>query len=181
MAKNSAEGNKARAARYRAGLAERGIRPVQLYTPEAAHALLREAAGLMTRVQDPLEPRQALRQASGANDLGQGQAQGDQDGRGEALAVAAVAAEAARAELIEAREARRQAEQRADAQAEAARAAEGGTLAALALVEAAERAQIAITDKLRASETALTQARSEVERLQQVPGLRGKMVRWLVR
>lgn len=118
MVKNSAEGNKARTARYRAGLAARGIRPVQLYAPEEAHALLRQAAGLMLREQDPLEPHQAMRQASGANDPGQ--EHGNQDGGERALAAAIAAAEAVRAELTEARNAERQAEQRAMAQAEAA-------------------------------------------------------------
>jgi len=179
MAKNSAEGNKARTARYRAGLAERGIRPVQLYAPEAAHALLRQAAGLMIREQDPLEPRQALRQASGANDPEQGH--GGQDGRGEALAAAVAAVEAVRAELAEAREAKRQAEQRADAQAKAARAAEGGTFAALARVEVAEWAQAALADKLRAAQAAVAQAEAEVGRFQKAPGLRGRVVRWLAR
>ncbi len=46
MAENSAEGNKAETARYRARLAARDIRPVQLYVPKVACALLRQRARL---------------------------------------------------------------------------------------------------------------------------------------
>ena len=70
MVKNSAKGNKERTARYRAALAARGIRPVQVIAPEGAHTLLRQAAALMTREQDPLDPRAALRQAGSANEVG---------------------------------------------------------------------------------------------------------------
>lgn len=113
MAKNSADGNKARTARYRAGLAARGIRAVQLYAPEEAHVLLRQAAGLMAREQDPLEPRQAMRQASGANDPSDasdaGKGHADQD-REKALTAAVAEVEATKAELAEARKAKCQAE-----------------------------------------------------------------------
>ena len=51
----------------------------------------------------------------------------------------------------------------------------------LVRVEVAERAQVALTDELRATAAAATQARSEAERFQQMPGLRGKVVRWLTR
>ncbi len=179
MARNSAEGNKARTARYRAGLAARGIRPVQLYAPEGAHALLRQAAGLMTREQDPLEPRQAMRQASGANEPGQGH--GDQGGGEQELAAAVATVEAVRAELAGARDAERRAEQRALAQAEAARAAEEGTIAALARVEAAERERDGIKDELQAMGVTAAEARAEVGRFRQVPGLRGRVMRWLAR
>lgn len=182
MAKNSAEGNKARTARYRAGLAARGIRPVQLYAPEAAHALLRQAAGLMSREQDPLEPRQAMRQASGANDPGQ--AHGDQDRDEQVLATAVAEVEAAKVELAEAREAERQAARRAQVQAETAQLATEGTVAALARVEAVERAQATLAKELQAAETALMQAKQakvETERFQMIPGLRGRAIRWLAR
>jgi len=179
MAKNSAEGDKARTARYRTGLAARGIRPVQLYAPEGAHALLRRAAGLMTREQDPLEPHQALRQASGANDPEEGNSD---RGEGEqVLAAAAAAVKAAKADLAEARDAERQAEQRALAQAEAAQVAVEGKVAALARMEKAEQAQAEMADELRAAEVVAAQARAEAERFQKAPGLRGRMVRWLAR
>ena len=116
MAGNSAEGNRARTARYRAGLAARGIRPVQVLAPEAAHALLKQAAELMTREQDPLDPRQALRRVGGANDAGR---IGSSDGKEQVLAAGL---EAAKAELATVREAGQQSEQRAAAQAELAAA-----------------------------------------------------------
>ena len=176
MVKNSAEGNKARAARYRAALAARGIRPVQLLAPEGAHALLRQATGLMTREQDPVEPRQALRQASGANDPREGT-----DELGELAQVHAAAVEAVKAQLAKARDAERQAEQRALAQAEAARVAEEGAVAAQARAEAAERAREDAARELRAAEAAAERARVEAERFQKAPGLRGRAIRWLAR
>ncbi len=179
MAKNSAEGNKARTARYRAGLAARGIRPVQLYALEDGHALLRQAAELMSREQDPLEPHQALRQASGANDPVQGH--GNQDGKKEKLTAAVAVVEAVRAELAEARDAERRAEQRVLAQAEAAQAAAEGAVAAAGRAERAERAQAGLADKLQAAEAVAAQAQAEAERFRDAPGLRGRVARWLVR
>ncbi len=179
MAKNSAEGNKARTARYRAGLAARGIRSVQLYAPEEAHALLRQAAGLMSREQDPLGPRQAMRQASGANNPGEGHS--DNGGREEQALATADVVKAVRAELAEARDAERQAEQRAEAQAKAARTAAEDAATATGRAETAERAQVLLADELQAAKAATVEARAEAERLKQVPGLRGRVVRWLAR
>ena len=161
MAKNSADGNKARTARYRAGLAARGIRPVQLYAPEEAHPLLRQAVRLMTCEHNPLEARRALRQASGANDA-------EEEGNGpnkERNLTAEV--EAVRADLAVAREAGRRAEQTALAQAEAAEAE-------------ARRANNAEQGR-EAAEAAAARARAEVERFQSMPGLRGRAIRWLAR
>ncbi|MDQ2803684.1 MAG: hypothetical protein M3Y41_13770 [Pseudomonadota bacterium] len=166
MVKNSIEGNRARTARYRAGLAARGIRPVQLFAPEGAHALLRRATGLMTREQDPLEPRQALRQASGANDPGE--VASPASTRVQALTAEV---EAVKMELAVARKAERQAEQRALAQAEVAKAREA---AMTARADGAERERAA-------AETAVAQARAETERFREAPGLRGRVIRWLVR
>lgn len=181
MAKNSTEGNKARAARYRAALAARGIHPVQLLAPEASHALLKQAVGLMTREQDPLEPRQALRQASGANDPGEAEPfvnAGAQD--------LAAEIEAVRGELVAAQEVERLTERRALAEAEAARVearraeiAEGEAI----LARAREAAAIVRADgaerKQEAAEAMAAQARVEADRFQKVPGLRGRVVKWL--
>ena len=52
---------------------------------------------------------------------------------------------------------------------------------AIARAEAAERAREATVGELRAAEAALAQARAEAERFRQAPGLRGRVVRWLVR
>jgi len=135
MAKNSAEGNRARTARYRAGLAARGIRPIQILAPEGAHALLRQAAELMVREQDPLDPQQALRKVGGANDAekASGPAEGEQ---------ALVAdLEAAKAKLMAAREESRQSEQRATAQAELAVAEAKRAEAAEGMAAAAQAAE----------------------------------------
>ncbi len=181
MAKNSAEGNKARAARYRAALAARGIHPVQLLAPETSHALLKQAVGLMTREQDPLEPRQALRQASGANDPGEAASFADAGAQDLAAEI-----EAVRKELAAAQEAERLTQQRALAGTEAARveakraetAEDEATLArareaaAIVRAEGAERKQ-------EAAEAIAAQARAEADRFQKVPGLRGRVVKWL--
>ena len=151
MAKNSAEGNKARTARYRAGLAARGIRPVQLLAPEAAHALLKQAAELMTREQDPLDPQQALRKVGGTND-----AEGA-SGPAEREQALAADLEVARTGLAAAREESRQSEQRATAQAESAaaeakraEAAEGTAAAAQAAEQTAQEAAGALRKELDA-------------------------------
>lgn len=70
MAKNSKAGNRERAIRRRAAFADRGIKQILLMAPEQAHPLLKQAAGLMTQSDDPMEPREVLRQAGGANDPG---------------------------------------------------------------------------------------------------------------
>lgn len=69
---------------------------------------------------------------------------------------------------------------RADTKAahEAGRRAEA---AAAAQAEMAERAREAIAGELRAAEAAAAQAQAEAERFRQAPGLRGRVVRWLVR
>ena len=102
-----------------------------------------------------------------------------------ALEAAQEDATAARAAEAEARAALAEAEQRGrvlavelDAAREAGRQAEA---AAVARAEAAERARGAITGELRAAEAAVAQAREEAERFRQAPGLRGRVVRWLVR
>lgn len=84
-------------------------------------------------------------------------------------------------------------------EAEAAKAAEATAHAALAeaerhsqeltteldaartRAEVAERAREEVASALRAAEEATAAARAEVQRFQGTPGLRGKVVRWLVR
>ncbi|WP_035231709.1 MULTISPECIES: hypothetical protein [Acidiphilium] len=68
MVKNSRDGNRERAARRRDGLATRGVEQFQIIAPPEAKPLLREAARLMTRGKDPLDPRAALRRAGGGNE-----------------------------------------------------------------------------------------------------------------
>lgn len=164
MAKNSAEGNKARTARYRAGLAARGIRPVQFFAPEAAHALLKQAAELMTREQDPLDPQQALRKVGGANDA--------EEASGPAEREQALAADlkAARAELAAAREENRQSEQRATVQAELAMAEAKRAEAAEGTAAAAQVAEQTVRDAAGA-------LRKELDAIAGKRGWRGLLLR----
>ncbi len=101
-----------------------------------------------------------------------------------ALDAAQADATAARAAEAEARAALAKAEQHGQALAAELDAAwETGRQAetvAMARAEGAERAQKAAVDELRAAEALAAQARMEAERFQKVPGLRGRMVRWLV-
>lgn len=146
MAKNSAEGNRVRTARYRAGLAARGIRPVQVLAPEAAHALLKQAAELMVREQDPLDPRQALRKVGGANDAEKA------DGPDEREQALVAGLGAARAELATVREESQRSEQRAVAQAELAAAEAKRAEAAegtAAVAQAAEQTARGVAGALR--------------------------------
>lgn len=161
MAKNSTEGNRTRTARYRAALAERGIRPVQLLAPENAHVLLRQAVGLMTQEQGPLEPRAALRQAGGANEAGDGAEEAAMRSK---LADAEDRARALLAELEAAREAGRWMKQ--------ARVA--GAAAALAVVRTElEAAQ----GREKAAQEAADAFRDELARIRGRGGWRGVLLR----
>lgn len=183
MAKNSSEGNKARTARYRAGLAVRGIRPVQLYAPEAAHALLRQAAGLMSRKQDPLEPRAALRQAGSANEVEKiSRLEADGQGLVAELDAARAAEAAARAGLAGTEErllalaAELEGVRNTDRRAEQARVAEA--TAALARAEAAERGREEAGRELAAvrAETQAAQGR-ELATQKHADALQGELER----
>ena len=156
MAKNSRGGNRERAARRRAALAERGIKQILLMAPEQAHPLLKQAAGLMTREDDPLEPRTALRQAGGANEPEPGEASPALIAELEA-AKARVAeierqAEARRLIMADAAERQRQAleveQEKAQASADeaqkAARAAQEARGRVTAALQRAEKAEIII-------------------------------------
>lgn len=177
MAKNSQKGNRERAARRRAALAARGIRPVQVLAPEAAHFLIRQAAGLMTRDGDPLEPHAALRQAGGTNERepegGLPNLVAELDAAKARIAEIESQAEALRVE-IEAGERQRQALETERDAARAAEAAEREKAQA-----GANEAQKAIK---RATE-ALQQAKradAAIHRVKTLPGIRGRLVRWLV-
>jgi chromosome segregation ATPase len=177
MVKNSQEGNRERAARRRRELAARGIRQVQLFAPESAHLLLRQAVELMTQEGAPVEPRAALRQAGGANEP-----DAAPELRAELEAIKSQmnqAAEAQRLE-IEAKERQRQA---LEAERDAARAAETAerekaqatATEAQAAAKTAQEAQERATEALgraEKAETAIRQARS-------LPGARGRLMRWL--
>jgi hypothetical protein len=175
MAKNSREGNQDRNKRYREALAVRGIRPIQVLVPESAHPLIRQAAGLMSRDDDPLEPRAALRLAGGSNEPNEVDASPE-------LRAELEAAKARIAQIEREAEAERQ---RKGLEAElnaskAAAVAERGKARAMSIdlqaaAIAAEAARGQATEALgRAAkaEAAIRQARS-------LPGLKGRLVRWL--
>jgi hypothetical protein len=66
MAKNSTQGNRERARRFRQRRAERGLKEIMVIAPPAARLLLKAASDLMTRDIDPVAPADALLIASGA-------------------------------------------------------------------------------------------------------------------
>ena len=171
MAKNSKDGNRERAARRRAALAERGIRPIQVLAPEAAHPLIRQAAILMTRDDAPLEPRAALRQAGGANEPEPGEASPGLAAELEA-AKARIAeierqAEARLAMVIDAAERRRKALEREKAQASAEEARKA--------VKAVQDAEGRTTAALRRAE----KAEATIRQAKAMPGLKGRLIRLL--
>ena len=162
-----------RAARRRAALAERGIKQVLLMAPEQAHPLLKHAATLMTRDDDPLEPRAALRRAGGANepepvggipDLG-----AELEAAKARIAEIERQAEAWLAIVIEAAERRRRA---LEAEQEKARAN------AVEAQKAAKSAQVAegrAAEALRRAE----KAEATIQQAKAMPGLKGRLVRFL--
>ena len=163
MAKNTRDGNRERAARRRAALAERGIKQVLLMAPEQAHPLLKQAATLMTRDDDPLEPRAALRRAGGANEPEPGEAS-------PGLAAELQAAKARIAEI------ERQAEARLAIVIEAAERRR------LALEKEAQKAVKAVQDAEGRAAAALQRAEKAEATIQQakaMPGLKGRLIRLL--
>ena len=174
MAKNSRDGNRERAARRRAALAERGIRPIQVLAPEQAHPLLKQAASLMTRDDDPLEPRAALRRAGGANE----------PEPGEASPGLAAELEAAKARIAEIERQAEEVRVIADATAERQRQAlEIERERAQASAEEAQKATIAAqategraTEALRRAE----RAEATIRQVKALPGIKGRLVRLLV-
>ena len=171
MAKNSKDGNRERAARRRAALAERGIKQVLLMAPERAHPLLKQAASLMTRDDDPLEPRAALRRAGGANEPEPGAASPGLTAELEA-AKARIAeierqAEARLAIVIEAAERRTLALEQEKAQASAEEAQK-----AVKAVQDAEGRAAAVLQRAEKAEATIRQAKA-------MPGLKGRLIRLL--
>lgn len=177
MVKNSQEGNRVRTARRREALAERGIRPVQVLAPESAHPLIRQAAVLMTRADDPMEPRAALRRVGGSNEP-------EADGAAAGLLAELEAARNRIAEMERQAEARRvivaqaveRRSQTLEAERDAARAAETAerekALAAVTTAQEAEFQAKEASRRAKKAETAIRQAKA-------LPGLKGRLVRWL--
>ena len=183
MAKNSREGNQNRNKRYREALAVRGIRPVQVLAPEGAHQLIRQAAELMTRDDDPLDPRTALRKIGGANEPDKAHVMSEVAAELEAAKARITQieheAEARRLEI----EAEKRQRQALEAERDAARAAEAAerekaqatATEAQATAKNAQEAQEQAREVLgrtEKAEAAIRQARS-------LPGFKGRLVRWL--
>lgn len=143
--------------RYRAGLEERGIRAFQVVAPETAKGLFRRAAELMTRDNDPMEPRQAMRLIGGANE----------PESGDVSPALAAELEAARNRIIE-----------IECEAEARR---------VTMLEAVERHREALEAERNEAAKSAREAHSRAEAAESVirqaknlPGFRGRLVRWLV-
>lgn len=183
MAKNSREGNQNRNKRYREALAVRGIRPIQVLAPEDAHQLIRQAAGLMTRDNDPMDPRAAFRNIGGANE--------PEEAHALLEVVAELEAAKARIRQIEREaEARRLEIEDKERQRQVLEAERNAAKAAEAVER--EKAQATATEAQAAARTAqeaqeqaaeaLGWARKTEAALQQtrnLPGLKGRLVRWL--
>ena len=171
MAKNSRDGNRERAARRRAALAERGIKQILLMAPEQAHPLLKQAATLMTRDDDPLEPRAALRRAGGANEPEPGEASPGLAAELEAAKARITEierqAEARLAIVIEAAERRRLALEQEKAQVSAKEAQK-----AVKAVQDAEGRAAAALQRAEKAEATIQQAKA-------MPGLKGRLIRLL--
>ncbi len=150
--------------RLRARRDEAGMAQVSGWVPKDRRPYAREVLAALARGANslPPDPEQAA-----ALDVAQAEATAAKAAEAEARAALAKAeqhGQALAAELDAARETGRQAE-----------------AAAMARAEAAERARKAAVDELRAAEALAAQARVEAERFQKVPGLRGRVVRWLAR
>ncbi|MEE3504605.1 hypothetical protein [Acidiphilium acidophilum] len=141
--------------------------------PEKAKGLFRRAAELMTRDNDPMEPRQAMRLVGGANEPAA-------SGRTVVL-LAELEAARSRIAAIELDAEKRRAEIEAIEQHMQALQAERDA-AMRGQVSERERAQIAVTDaQKRTLETLQRAEKAEaaIQRAKTLPGMKGRLVRWL--
>lgn len=177
MAKNSREGNRERTAKRRSVLAEQGIRPVQVFAPESAHPLIRQAAGLMTHPKDPVEPRAAFRRVGGANDPEPSDAPStlmdELEAARKRIAEIERQMEARRIITAEAAERQRR-ELKAERDAAKAAEAEERTKAEKA-IGAAQEAQGRVKEAVGRAE----KAESAIRQVKALPGIKGRLVRWL--
>ncbi|MGC9271555.1 hypothetical protein [Acidiphilium sp.] len=170
--------------RYRTGLEERGIKAFQVVAPETAKGLFRRAAELMTRDNDPMEPRAAMRAAGGANE--------PEPREGAPALLAELDAARNRIAEVERDAAMRQAEIEVLAEArewalqselDAARAAEaeGRAKIDVATVEAKDAAKDAREAQERATEALQRAEKAEtaIRQAKTMPGIKGRLVRWL--
>ena len=157
--------------RLRARRDEAGMAQVSGWVPKDRRPYAREVLAALARGANSLPPDPEQAAALDAAQADAAAAKAAKIAACAALAEAERHGQALRAELDAAR-AESEAAREAGRQAEAA---------AVARAETAERAKEAIADELRVAEVAATQARAEAERFRQASGLRGRMVRWLVR
>lgn len=156
--------------RYRTGLEERGIKAFQVVAPETAKGLFRRAAELMTRDNDPMEPRQAMRLVGGANEPELGDSApaliAELDEARKRIAEIERQAEARRAITAQAAERHRQ---MLEAERDAARAA-----------EAAERQKVqAIAMEALQAQERVGRAETVILQVKTLPGIKGRLLRWL--
>lgn len=164
---------KERNKRYRTGLEERGIKAFQVVAPDAAKGLFRRAAELMTRDNDPMEPRQAMRHIGGANE--------PDAVDGSAALVAELETARSRIMAVELDAEKRRAEIEAIEQYMRALQAERDA-AMRGQVAERENAQVVVTEaQKRTLETLQRAERAEaaIRRAKTMPGIKGRLVRWL--
>jgi chromosome segregation ATPase len=170
--------------RYRTGLEERGIKAFQVVAPEKAKGLFRRAAELMTRDNDPMEPRQAMRLVGGANEPESGDGTlallAELDAARSRVAAVEFDAEKRRAEIEEQAKARERVLQAERDEARAAEGTEREKVATIAL-EAQEAARAAQEAKKRATEALerAEKAETAIRQAKALPGIKGRLVRWL--
>ena len=180
MVKNSREGNRERATRRRAELGNRGVEQFQVIAPPEAKQLIREAAKLMTRDIEPMEPRAALRRAGGANEPSE--ADSAPELRTELEAMKSQMNQTAEMRRLEI-EAEKHQRQALEAERDAARVAEAAerekaqatATEAQAAARTAQEAQERATEVLGRAE----KAEMVIRQVRSLPGVSGRLVRWL--
>ena len=139
---------------------------MQVFAPEEAHWLIRQAARLMTRDDEPLDPRAALLKIGGANEPDEAHVVPEMVAELGAAKVRIMQiereAEARRVEI----EVNKRQRQTLEAEQDAARAAEAAKC---------EKAQERATEALRRAE----KAEIAIRQTKNLPGVRGRLVRWL--
>jgi uncharacterized membrane protein YqiK len=163
--------------RYRQNLAERGIKPFQVIAPEETRDLFRKAATLMTRDDDPMDPRAAFRLVGGANEPEPGDAsaelRAELDAARSRIEAIEREAEKRRAEIEAQGKAREHALQ---AERDAARAAEA---ASQSETQEAARAAQAERERAKEAQERAEKAEATIRQARSLPGLKGRLVRWL--
>jgi len=171
--------------RYRQNLAERGIKPFQVMAPEETKDLFRKAASLITRDDDPMEPRAAFRVVGGSNEPEQH----------EPFAALLIELEAARSRITEIEgkteqwqvevEALKSREMALQAERDEARAAEAEGRAKInaVSVQARESAMASLEAQGRATEALQRAVKAEtaIRQAKTMSGIKGRLVRWLAR